>query len=370
MRYLITGGGTGGHIYPALAIANEIKNKYNDAEILYVGTKSGLEAELVPREGYDFKTIRVKSMPRKINKKSLIALKELLNGFKDSRNILNEFKPDIVIGTGGYVCGPMVYMASRRNIPTLIHEQNAFPGITNKILSNFVDKVAITFDESIKYFKHTDRVLNTGNPIRRQILTVDKSSAYKELELNPDIPLLLSFGGSGGQKKLNDVMMNFIKLSKDENIQIIHITGTRLYDDFMKDIKKKDIIIENNIKIFPYFHQMPEALNIAELIVTSAGAITLAEISALGIPSLLIPKSYTAENHQEYNARSFEANGASKVILEKNLTDELFYNTVNELLNDKEKLKEMKINSKNLGKLDAAKNIMRIIDGLTSVNSK
>lgn len=365
MRYLITGGGTGGHIYPALAIAKEIKDKYKDAEILYVGTKEGLEAELVPREGFEFKTIRVKGMPRKLNKQSLIAIKALLDGLNDSKKILKDFKPDIVIGTGGYVCGPMVYMASKLNIKTLIHEQNAFPGITNKILSRYVDKVAITFEEAIKYFKYPDRVTNTGNPIRSQILNIDKKMAYKELKLESNKPLILSFGGSGGQKKLNDVMLNFIEKNLKSNIQIIHITGTRLYDDFISEIKEKNIIIPNNIQIVPYFYKMPEALNIAKLVITSAGAITLAEISAVGVASVLIPKSYTAENHQEYNAKSFEANGASKVILEKELTNELFLNTINELLENEEKLHEMGKYSKNLGKLDAAKNIINIIDGLT-----
>lgn len=365
MRYLITGGGTGGHIYPALAIAKEIKDKYKDAEILYVGTKEGLEAELVPREGFEFKTIRVKGMPRKLNKQSLIAIKALLDGLNDSKKILKDFKPDIVIGTGGYVCGPMVYMASKLNIKTLIHEQNAFPGITNKILSRYVDKVAITFEEAIKYFKYPDRVINTGNPIRSQILNIDKKIAYKELKLESNKPLILSFGGSGGQKKLNDVMLNFIEKNLKSNIQIIHITGTRLYDDFISEIKEKNIIIPNNIQIVPYFYKMPEALNIAKLVITSAGAITLAEISAVGVASVLIPKSYTAENHQEYNAKSFEVNGASKVILEKELTNVLFLNTINELLENEEKLHEMGKYSKNLGKLDAAKNIINIIDGLT-----
>ena len=154
MKYLITGGGTGGHIYPALAIAKEIKNRHKDAQILYVGTEKGLESELVPKEGINFKTIRVKGMPRRINKESLIAAKELLNGINDSRKIIKEFKPDVVIGTGGYVCGPVVFMGKKKKIPALIHEQNAFPGITNKILSRYVDKVAVTFDESKKYFKY------------------------------------------------------------------------------------------------------------------------------------------------------------------------------------------------------------------------
>ncbi len=183
MKYLISGGGTGGHIYPALAIAKEIKLNDKNANILYVGTKSGLEAELVPKEGFDFKTIRVKGMPRKLNKDSFVALKELFNGLRDSNKILKDFKPDIVIGTGGYVSGPIVYKAKKNKIPAIIHEQNAFPGITNKILSRYVDKVAITFQESTRYFKYPEKVVLTGNPIRMEILNIDKEKAYKRLKI-------------------------------------------------------------------------------------------------------------------------------------------------------------------------------------------
>ncbi len=167
---------------------------------MYVGTKEGLESELVPKEGLDFKTIRVKGMPRRINKEAFIAFKELFLGLMDSKRIIKEFNPDVVIGTGGYVCGPVVYMASRRRIPTLIHEQNAFPGITNKILSRYVDKVLVTFEEANKYFKYPDRITITGNPIRRSIITVNIERAYKDLNINPTAPFILSFGGSGGRK--------------------------------------------------------------------------------------------------------------------------------------------------------------------------
>lgn len=365
MRFLITGGGTGGHIYPALAIADEIKKTHPSAEILYVGTKKGLEAELVPKAGYNFNTIRVKGMPRKLNKNSLIALRELMLGLQDSKKIINNFKPDIVIGTGGFVCGPVVYMAKKKNIPAIIHEQNAFPGITNKILSRYVDKVAVTFDEAKKYFKYPDRVVNTGNPIRKEILEVNKIVAYNKLNILPNIPFILSFGGSGGQKKLNDCFYHIIKnYSKDDNFQLIHITGKRFYDEFVRKLKDDKIILNPKIKVLPYFYDMPEALNIANLIVTSAGAITLAEISAIGIPSILIPKAYTAENHQEYNARLFEKNGASVVILEKDLTDEVLNNTIHSLINDKTKLHKMSINSRKLGKDNASRRIMVEIDKL------
>ena len=362
MKYIISGGGTGGHIYPALAIAKEIKSSDKNAEILYIGTKEGLEAELVPKEGVKFKPIRVKGLPRKINKKSFIALRELLAGLKESQRIIEDFKPDIVIGTGGYVCGPIVYKAARNKIPTIIHEQNAFPGITNKILSRYVDKVATTFDEASKYFKYPDRVINTGNPIRTEILNRNKELSYKLLNIDSNKPFVLSFGGSGGQKKLNDAIFDIL-LNKlwNKDYQLIHITGKRLYDSFMEDIKANDIVLNKNIRILPYLYDMPDALNIADLLISSSGAITLAETSVIGLPSILIPKSYTAENHQEYNARAFENAGASIVILEKDLSGNVLNQTANNLIEDQQQLRNMSMNSKKMGNKDATKQIVELI---------
>jgi len=363
LNFLITGGGTGGHIYPALAIASEIKRSYKNANILYVGTKNGLESELVPKEGFEFKTIRVKGLPRKINKNSLIAIRELFVGLKQSKQIIKDFKPDIVIGTGGYVSAPIVYIAAKNKIPAIIHEQNAFPGITNKILSRYVDKVLVTFDEAGKYFKHPDRVVKVGNPIRKEMLGVNKNDAYRKLGIDKNIPFVLSFGGSGGQKKLNNSIFDIIKNNEhNDNFQLLHVTGTRYYDDFMNNLKRENVKLNDKYRILPYFYDMPEALNIADIVITSSGAITLAEISAIGVPSILIPKAYTAENHQEYNARVFEEQGASVLILEKDLNGDHLESTLKSLLNDREKLREMSKNSKKLGKTDSLKLILLEMD--------
>ncbi|NLY86481.1 MAG: undecaprenyldiphospho-muramoylpentapeptide beta-N-acetylglucosaminyltransferase [Tissierellia bacterium] len=363
MKYLISGGGTGGHIYPALAIAKEIQLRDKNAKILYVGTKKGLEAELVPKEGLEFKTIRVKGLPRRLNKESFIAAKELILGLLDAKKILDDFKPDVVIGTGGYVCGPVVYVAKKKKIPALIHEQNAYPGITNKILSRYVDKVAVTFEESKKYFKHPNRVVKTGNPIRREILEINKEAAYKKLNIEKNKPFILSFGGSGGQKKLNDAIFDFIKRGI-KDLQLIHVTGKRFYDEFMDKIKKSNIVLDENIRIFPYFYQIPEAINIATLVITSAGAITLAEIAAVGVPSILIPKSYTAENHQEYNARAFEKNGACVLVLEKDLNNIRLDDIIYSIIRDDKKLSNMRKNSKKMGQIDAAEKIYELIEAI------
>lgn len=365
MKVIISGGGTGGHIYPALAIAEGLKKSYKNIDILYIGTENSLEADLVPKSGFKFRSIRVKSLPRKINKKFFISIKELLLGINDSKRIIKEFKPDIVIGTGGYVSGPIVYAAKKKKIPAIIHEQNAYPGITNKILSRYVNKVLITFEDSKKYFKYPERITNVGNPIREEILTANREQAYKNLDINKDKPIVLCFGGSGGQKSLNDNFYEIIK-NNNFNFQLIHVTGKNHYDDFMKQTKTDKLKITGNIKILPYLHNMPEALNICDLIVTSAGAITLSEISAIGIPAILVPKSYTAENHQEYNARSFEKKGAAQVILEKDLKWDVLLNEINRLLKNSEDLRIMSNNSKKMGKYDSTKLILKEIDKLTN----
>lgn len=356
MKYIVTGGGTGGHIYPALAIADEIKKRDKGAEILYIGTENSLESKLVPKAGYSFKTVRVRGLPRKINKEALGAAKELCLGLRDAKKIIKDFNPDIVIGTGGFVSGPIVYMATRMKIPTCIHEQNVFPGITNKILSRFVDLVLVTFEESRKYFKKKSHIRCTGNPIREDII---KFKEAPKGEFKDYKKIILSFGGSGGQKKLNDSILEIIdKGLLNQDYKLIHITGNRFYETSMGYLDEKNIKLPKNIDVIPYLYDMPRYLNLSDLIITSAGAITLAEISAIGIPSILIPKAYTAENHQEYNAREFESAGASILILERDLRGDLLNEKINGILSDEGKIQGMKKASRSLGNLRATENIV------------
>ncbi len=364
MKIIVSGGGTGGHIYPALAIAEGIREKYKEAEILYVGTEGSLEEELARKAGYDFKSIRVKGMPRKLNRKSIAAIRELLRGLNDSSRIISSFKPDLVIGTGGYVCGPILYKAARGKIPTVIHEQNAFPGITNKILSRFVDKVLITYEDSRKYFSKAGDVVLTGNPVRKEIIHQDSEKARKELNLD-EKSTVLSFGGSGGQRSLNNSILGILNQVSMENVfNLVHVTGKAHHEEFMSRVADEKIMLGSNVEILPYHHRMPLAIHASDLVITSGGAIALAEISAAGKPSILIPKSYTAENHQEYNARSFQDKGAARMILEKDLTSELLYRTIMELINDGDKLEEMSANSKKLGNSDATMSIIAEISRL------
>lgn len=362
MKVLISGGGTGGHVYPAIAIANKLKDEIEEVEILFVGTKNGIESEIVPKAGYELKTITVQGFRRKISVDNLKRIVKLFKGLEQSRRIVKKFKPDIVIGTGGYVCGPVVLNASINKIPTIIHEQNAFPGITNKILSKFVSKILISFEDAKKYFKDKDNVVLTGNPVRKEILISDKIFSRKKLGVNEDKRMILCVGGSGGATKLNDSMKKIIPRLVKEDIQFIHVTGKTHYDKFVKSLEVQNF--RGCQKVVPYLDDMASALAACDLVICSAGAITLAEVTALSKPSIVIPKAYTAENHQEFNAKSIEKKDAGIAILEKQLTYKKLEDIIFKILGDREKLAQM---SKNSGKIGNSKAIDNIYEEIMEV---
>ncbi len=373
MRVLITGGGTGGHINPALAIAQKIKNENPSNEILYVGTKNSLESELVPKAGFEFGYVSAKYLRRKISLENIKTLFASAKGVIDSLKIINQFKPDIVVGTGGYVCGPVVLAASLKKIPTMIHEQNVFPGITNKILSKVVDVVAISFAEAEKYFPEdaVKKLVLVGNPVRKDILTADRRKSRIKLNLSSDTILIYSFGGSGGQPSLNKAIIDVIKkYNKQKGIRIIHVTGKNHHHDFMNQINEDNIDIGDNIVILDYMYDAATALSASDIVIGSAGAITIAEITVTGVPSVLIPKTYTAENHQEYNARALEKVGAAKVILEKNLNGSELIKAIEEIIENKSVLRTMSLNSKKMGNTDVENKIYESMLKLINLKSK
>jgi UDP-N-acetylglucosamine--N-acetylmuramyl-(pentapeptide) pyrophosphoryl-undecaprenol N-acetylglucosamine transferase len=373
MRVLITGGGTGGHINPALAIAQKVRNENSNNEILYVGTKNGLESELVPKAGFEFKYVTAKYLRRKISVENIKTLFASFKGVIEAMKIIQEFKPDIVVGTGGYVCGPVVLAASLKKVPTMIHEQNVFPGITNKMLSKVVDVIGISFAEAEKYFTEEARkkLVLVGNPVRKDILTADRRKSRTKLNLHPDVILIYSFGGSGGQISLNEAIIDVIKkYNGQKNIKIIHVTGKKLYESFMKDIQKENLILDSNIEILDYMYDAATALSASDIVIGSAGAITIAEITVIGVPSILIPKTYTAENHQEYNARALEKEGAAKVILEKDLHGNELIKAIEEIVENKNVLKTMSLNSKRMGNMDVENKIFESMVNLINLKPK
>ncbi|QZY57182.1 undecaprenyldiphospho-muramoylpentapeptide beta-N-acetylglucosaminyltransferase [Crassaminicella profunda] len=354
MKVLISGGGTGGHIYPAIAIANKIREEIKGVEILFVGTKKGLESELVPKAGYKLETITVSGFKRKLSIDTFSSIKDLFLGIKDATKIIRKFKPDLVIGTGGYVCGPVVFIASLLNVKTVIHEQNVIPGMTNKILSKFVNKILVSFEESKEYFGNNNKIVVTGNPVRKDFIDVDKKGCRKVLGIDDDSFVVMTFGGSRGAKKINETMAKVLrKFNGRKDIRLILVTGSKHYEPILKMINKNNFKMKDNIIVMEYVHDMAKYMGASDLVMCRAGAITLAEVTAMGLPTVLIPSPYVANNHQEFNAKVLEKNGASVLLPEKELTDRNIINLLNSLLNDEKRLKEMEAKSKELSKPNA-----------------
>mgnify|MGYP002756983039 CR=1 FL=1 len=356
MRIVVTGGGTGGHIYPAIAIIEEFKKQYPNTEVLYIGRKNSLESILVPNSGYEFFGITAAPLSRKIGKKIFKTFGDTLKGIGESKKKIREFNPDYVIGTGGFVTGPVLLAAHLLGKKIYFHEQNSYPGVTNKILSRFAKKYFVTFEESIKYFKNQDRAVVTGNPIRNKFTNIDsiKDKAKFHMGFNNENKNVLVFGGSNGSGKLNDVFKEIINDDLDINdFNLFFVTGKNNYENFVKDMK-----VLPNVKAYPYLDNIQEAYSISNLVITSSGAITLAELSYLGMPSILVPKAYTTENHQVYNALEFKNNGAAIMIEEKDLKSKSLKNSILELLEDEDKLRQMGEKAKTFATPNAGKDIV------------
>ncbi len=359
MKIIVSGGGTGGHIYPALTILRTIAAKRPNTEFLYVGTTRGLEADIVPKEGIPFATIDLQGFERHLTPKNFVRLGKALAGVGKAFSILRDFRPDVVIGTGGYVCGPILLAASLMHIPTLVQEQNVFPGITNKILSRFVTEIAVGTEEAKRYFPAKKTVF-TGNPIRAEVMTAEREAAAKDFGLDPKKLTVLVSGGSRGARTINRAMIGVLaQAAQHEEVQYIHVTGKAEYDDTMARLQDTGVVFlhARHILVKPYLYNMPAAMALADLAIFRAGATGLAELTARGIPSILVPYPYAAENHQEYNARALEKAGAARVILNKDLTAERLLSDLAELLSEPHKLEEMAKASKALGRPQAASDI-------------
>ncbi|SER63749.1 undecaprenyldiphospho-muramoylpentapeptide beta-N-acetylglucosaminyltransferase [Salipaludibacillus aurantiacus] len=366
MKVLISGGGTGGHIYPAVAFINHLKNQNNSVECLYIGTENGLEANIVPKEGIPFKTVKISGFKRKVSLDNVKTILRFINAVRKSRKYIKEFKPDVVIGTGGYVCGPVVFAAAKQKIPTIIHEQNSVPGLTNKFLSRYVTKIALSFPDSADFFPK-EKVVLTGNPRASEVVkqrTVTGKSKIKELGLDPSLKTVLIVGGSRGAKPINDAVMETLQQWKSKDYQCLYVTGQAHYETVKEKIDKETGV--SGIVTVPYIENMPAILNEVDLLVARAGATTLAEITALGLPSVLIPSPYVTNNHQEKNARSLEKENAAKVILESEMAPDRLFKEIDDILSDRDKWTSMKEGALKLGRPDASADIERIIKSLTN----
>ena len=363
MHILFAGGGTAGHINPALAVAGYIKERHPDAKISYIGTAEKLEAKLVPEKGYDFYTIDVAGFQRKITPKNIVknisAVKKAVVASSDSKRFLKELKPDVVVGTGGYVSGPVLKEAQKLGIKTAIHEQNAFPGVTTKMLAAGADCVMLAMPEAEKHLKLTKKPVITGNPIRGELLKITKAEARKKLGLD-NRPLILSFGGSLGARRVNEAVTELIKWHNGtDKFCHIHGTGKAGYETMKEALS--GITLSETVDVREYITDMDVCMAAADLVICRAGAITLGELQACGKPSVLIPSPYVAENHQFHNAMTLKRAGAADIIEEKDLTGEKLIDTVSMLIENPTKLSRMSEAAKKSAILNANERIYEII---------
>lgn len=361
MRVLIAGGGTGGHLFPGIALASDIKEKYPDAQIIFVGTEKGLEAKVIPKIGYKLKFISVRGFIGKSLNEKAKSLWRVIKSLQESRKIIKTVSPDIVFGVGGYASFPCVLLASLKKIPTIILEQNTVPGLANKILANFVRAIAITYPETMDYFPK-EKVYLTGTPIRKGILKGDRQRALKIFNLEEGRLTLLIFGGSSGARKINRATVEGLSylLPLKDRIQIIHQTGESDYSWVSTEYKNSPF----KATVLPFIYEMAEAYSIADLIVCRAGASTVAEITALGKASILIPYPYAAYNHQEMNARRLLSRGACEMILDRELNGEVLAKKIIKILNEPNIKKEMELASYAFGKANAGGKIIEIAESL------
>lgn len=346
MKVIIAAAGTAGHINPGLAIANKIKKEEKDSKIMFIGTTRGLENDLVPRAGYELKTIDAYGLSKKLTIENIKKMYKTLKGYGEAKKIIKEFNPDVVIGTGGYICGATISAAHNLGIPTILHESNAFPGKAVKMLAKKTNKILVSFEDAKDRIKNAKKIVFTGTPVKivkKDYSINEKSEIIKKAGLEQIKPIVLIFGGSQGAQKINDAILGILKNKLNSNYQIIWATGPKQYDRIKERLEDNNVYINHleNAKIFPYIYNMEEMMNVADLIVARSGAMTITEISNLGKPSILVPLPNVSGNHQFYNAKVLEDIGAAKIIL----NDELNYNnlnsTIEEIVLNKNKIKEM-----------------------------
>ena len=366
MKILFAAGGTGGHINPALSTAQEIRSRYPDAEILFVGTADKMEAVLVPKAGFEFRTIDISGFQRSFAPADIVynlgTLKKLLFVTGQCKKIIEEFKPDVAVGYGGYVSGPVIRTAHKMGVKTAIHEQNAFPGKTNIALSKYVDRVMLTYPNAEKFLKCSGKPEITGLPVREEILTTDRETARKELGIPMDKKVVLSTGGSLGAEAINKVMCEIIPMFADKDVIFVHGYGQlgKWFPDALKE-KGVDIDKADNLCINEYIYDMAKYMAAADLVISRAGASSLAEIQALGKAAMLIPYPYAAENHQYHNAMALVEQNAGMVLEQKDLTAEKIAALVNELIEDGSRFVKMGVNARKMAKCDAKKHIADIV---------
>lgn len=351
MKVLIAAAGTGGHINPAIAIANKIKEKNPKAKIIFVGTNRGLENDLVPRAGYELEKIDVYGITKQISISNMKKMLKTLKSYSQAKKLIKKIEPDLVVGTGGYICGPICLAAIKNKIPVVLHESNAFPGMTVKMLSKKVNKILLGFEDAKQRLPKAKKLVVTGTPtkfIGLELSETEINEKKEELGFNSDLPLILVFGGSQGAKAINETIINIIEKKMNSNYQILWASGPKQYDVIKEELENKNININNikNVKILPYIYNMEEVMKISDLIVSRSGAMTITEIAISRKPAIFIPLPSRSANRQEDNARAMEKLNAAKVILNEDINAEVLNKTINEIISDKAYMKKMGDNAK------------------------
>ncbi len=376
MNVIFTCGGTGGHINPAIAVANILRERHPDSKILFIGAKGHMEEQLVPNAGFELKCLEISGMSRGKSlsavKKNLKVVSQTVKAVKQCKKIIREFGADAIIGTGGYACYPALKAGTQMKIPTCVHESNAMPGLTTRMLSDKVTRMLICFPESAKHYKHPEKVETVGMPIRREFVYTDKAAARKELCIG-DKPLVVSAFGSLGAKKMNETVAEMLALEKEENFPFhhIHATGKFGWEWMPEKVKEAGIAVENcpNLDMREYIYNMPDVMAAADVIISRAGASSCNEIAASGTPAILIPSPNVTDNHQEKNARVLADRGGAVLLLEKDCTAEALYDAVKSLLADQNRRDHMSTVLRGSVILDSAERICDILDELTKHKS-
>ncbi len=367
MRVIFTCGGTGGHINPALAVAKLLQERRPNAQILFVGADDGMETELVPREGFRLETVHISNFQRKLSLSALrhnaAALGSMRSALKRADELIGTFQPDVILGTGGYASFPMLRQGARRGIKTAVHESNAVPGLATRMVADKVDRILVSFPECREGYKHPERVVAVGMPVRSEFIYTDRQEARKALGLD-DRPVVVSAWGSLGAREMNKKIAQFMKLeAKDEPFQHIHATGTygwRWMPDYVKELGV-DLSAHKSIDMRPYLYDMPKYMAAADVFLSRAGASTLNEIAASGTPSIIIPSPNVTGNHQEKNARILENRGAALVLRENECDGARLYDEVTKLLQEPARCDSMRRALRELAVLDSAERIYGIL---------
>ncbi|QDO93626.1 undecaprenyldiphospho-muramoylpentapeptide beta-N-acetylglucosaminyltransferase [Formosa sediminum] len=360
-RIILSGGGTGGHIYPAIAIANELKQRHPDAKFLFVGAKDRMEMEKVPHAGYDIKGLWISGIQRELTLKNLMFPFKLISSLFVSRNIIKKFKPDVVIGTGGFASGPLLYVAAGKQIPSLIQEQNSFPGVTNKLLSKKVQKICVAYDGLERFFPE-HKIIKTGNPVRQGLLDIQskRAEALAFFKLVPEKKTLLILGGSLGAKRINELIEKEIDYLQTRNVQIIWQCGKLYYEAYKINGNTK------HVQVHAYLNNMDFAYAAADVIISRAGASSVSELCIVGKPVIFIPSPNVAEDHQTKNAMSIVKEQAAILIKESDL-DVDFENKFSQLIESKEKQNALSENIKKLALVNATKDIANEVEKLLNI---